>query len=279
MSSADSAHSAADRLPDYAERLRLQHEAFGQRWTEAIAAIAPVLDAGAAVADLACGDGFFSRALQQSQAAQCRVTGFDSDDDYLAAAGELTRQAGVGGIEFVKADVLNLGGGDDQFDLVFCGDSFQSIPRHDQLIGEMKRVCRPGGCVMVTETDGIHDVIGSWPPEIDVMLRAAEIAKLSGAARRGYSFPRYAIDRFRAAGLTDVRQRSWTTDACGPIDGKVRRWLDRHLSDRLEAIDASLSAADTEQLYRHLHPDGRHYFGNDPDATLTFVRYFVVGTS
>lgn len=271
------AAAALNRLPDYAERLRLQHEAFGDAWTAAIAAMSPPLGDGAQVADLACGDGFFSRALQRSQPPQCRVTGFDSDDDYLAAANALTEGAAVAGLQFVKADVLDLDGPNDRFDLVFCGDSFQSIPRHDALIAEMRRVCLPGGCVMVTETDGMHDVIGSWPPEIDLLLRGAEIAELSGAAQRGYAFPRYAIDRFRAAGLKDVRQRSFTADTCGPLSGPVRAWLDRHLSDRLAAVDAKLSAEDTERLYQHLHPDGRHYFGNDPDATLTFVRYFVVG--
>ena len=264
-------------LPDYAERLRRQHEAFGDRWTRAIAAVSPQLAAGSKIADLACGDGFFSRALQRAQPHRCDVCGFDSDDDFLTAADELTRQSGIEAVVFTKADCLNLGERENRFDLVFCGDSFQSIPRHDDLIGEMRRVCKPGGTVMVTETDGIHDIIGSWPPEIDVLLRTAEIEQLSGAALRGYSFPRYAIERFRAASLTDVHQRSYTADASGPLGEKVRHWLDRHLSDRLAAVDASMSAEVTERLYRHLHPDGRCYFGDDPDATLTFVRYFVVG--
>ena len=264
-------------LPDYAQRLRLQHEAFGQTWTDAIATACGNLPGGSSVVDLACGDGFFSRALRSIDGVQ-NVTGWDSDDDYLAAARELTDQSSVDGVDFENVDVLDPGGPSDRFDLVFCGDSFQSIPKHDTLIRQLRRVCRPGGRVIVTETDGIHDVIGSWPPEIDVLLRFIEISQLSKAARRGYAFPRYAIDRFRAAGLTEVRQRSFTADASGPLTGPVRDWLDRHLIDRLAAIDAHAPSDQTEQLYAHLHPDGRHYFGDDPDATLTFVRYFVIGT-
>ena len=260
-------------LPDYARRLQLQHAAFESEYAACLSEFLSNVNRTKA-ADIACGDGGFTRLLARIDGVQ-EAVGFDNDDDYLRAARALS-PGSRSGLRYARLDVTDpadLGGARDAFDVVFCADSFQSILDHDSLVQTMIAMARPGGRVWVTETDNAHDLIVSIPVDVDVRLRRLELQNLSGVKSDGYAFPRKAIGLFRAHGLSDVRVQATSLTRTGPIDDAARAWLDHHMADRIDALDLS----DDDPVRRHAHPDGDRYFAKDDDALVTYLRYWIEG--
>lgn len=97
---------------------------------------------GRRVLDLGCRYG----ALTQAYAPGNEVVGVDVDREALAAAATL-------GIQTVWADLdETLPFHDESFDAVVCGELLEHLRFPDRLLGEARRVLRPGG-----------DLVGSVP--------------------------------------------------------------------------------------------------------------------
>lgn len=263
-----------DDLPDYAEALVAQHTAHeaelramirqvceGKRWKRA--------------ADLACGDGFFTRLLAEALP-RAEVVGLDNDEAYLKAAREAS--GGIGNLRYEQADALHPDQSLGRFSLVFCADSLETIEDHDGLMTGSLQLCEPGGAIVYTETDSVHDVICPWPLSIERKLRELEAKTLSRADRRGYAFPRYAKDLFARHGLADVAIRSFTFDRNGPLDEATAKWLELELADRLEKVRRVASEEETAELRRYLTPEGEHYVGAGETTYVTYLRYVIIGT-
>lgn len=291
-----------DELPEYARCLRLEHAAFagelrgmladlllvGFSRSEAVSSSGVESSgsssrpsAGSArreIADVACGDGFYSRLLTEIDPSH-HVVGIDSSEAFLAAARDALPSQLADRLAFKAGDILTLDGLEGlagRFEVIFCIDSLESITDHETLLRQMIRLCRPRGIVVVTETDNLHDLIGSWPPEVENILHRLEWEALDEADREGYAFPRYASALLRSAGLTEVAVRSYTFDRGGPLDDLTRKWLAEHFRNRLGALSGG-TAEELEQLRRHLHPDGEEYFAGSPDSLLTYLRFCIIG--
>ena len=260
-------------LPDYARRLQLQHAAFKKDYAACLTEFLADVDR-TKVADIACGDGGFTRLLARAGGVR-EAVGFDNDDDYLRAARSMSRRSDTEPRydRLNATDPAGVGDARDAFDVVFCADSFQSIDDHDALVQTMIAMTRPGGRVWVTETDNAHDVIVSIPVEVDVRLRRLELQNMSEEKFDGYAFPRKAIGLFRARGLSDVHVHTTSLTRTGPIDDATRAWLDHHMADRIDVLRLS----NDDPVRRHAHPDGDRYFAKDEDALVTYLRYWIGG--
>ena len=259
-------------LPDYAERLRLQHLALGGHYRRWFGALSPDAEIRT-IADIACGDGGFSRILSDVFP-DAAITGLDVDPQYLEAA----REASAEGcrIDYRQHDVLS-GSLDETFDLVFCADSFQSIQDHQDLIEAMAAMTSDDGIVMITETDNVNDLVGGVPPEVELTLRQIELETLDNSARAGHCFPRDVVRHLRRAGLANVTLTSRTADFVGPLPNDLRRWLDRHFDDRLNALkDSGKDVPDDVAAY--YDPTGERYFAAAENCIVTFLRYFAFAT-
>jgi ubiquinone/menaquinone biosynthesis C-methylase UbiE len=263
-----------DELPEYAATLDAQHAAYepelrtmvrelcaGNAWTRAV--------------DLAGGDGFFTRLLAEALP-KAEVVGLDDDEAYLKAAREASQ--GVVNLRYEQADVLDPAESLGRFSLVFCADSLETIEDHDRLMSGAMRLCEPGGAIVFTETDSVHDVICPWPLAVERKLRELEAKTLSPADRRGYAFPRYAKDLFARHGLENVTIRSFTFDRNGPLDETTARWLALELADRLEKVRDVASDDEIERLRKYMAPDGDEYVGAGAATYVTYLRYVVTGT-
>lgn len=95
------------------------------------------------VLDVACGTGDMAVELLRQG---CSVTGVDLSKEMMAIAKRKAPQA-----EYRLADVERLPFGDASFDAVTCAFGVRNFVHLDQGLGEMLRVLKPGGRMVILE--------------------------------------------------------------------------------------------------------------------------------
>jgi SAM-dependent methyltransferase len=98
------------------------------------------------VLDVACGPGLVVAAFARVAR---HVTGIDVTPGMLARARELT--AGLDNVSFDQSDVLPLPYPDASFSCVVSRFAFHHFQDPGAVLREMRRVCRPGGRVVVCD--------------------------------------------------------------------------------------------------------------------------------
>lgn len=98
--------------------------------------------------DVACGPGIvvcaFAEVVQ-------RATGIDLTPAMIDRARALQAQKGLRNVELQVGDVLPLPYSGGAFSIVTCRYSFHHFLDPREVLREMRRVCRPGGCVCVID--------------------------------------------------------------------------------------------------------------------------------
>jgi SAM-dependent methyltransferase len=120
----------------YAEHHRESRDAGDSLFVpERVPLLVQAVGTGKRVLDLGCRSGALTRHFLEGN----EVVGLDVDRDALARAAEL-------GIEPVEANVEDpLPFPDASFDAVVAGELFEHLQFPDALVGEIRRVLRPGG--------------------------------------------------------------------------------------------------------------------------------------
>lgn len=109
--------------------------------------------------DIGCADGAITVLLAESVGAK-EAFGVDIATEAVAAA----RERGVKAF-CVDVDSQDLPFEDDQLDVVYCGEIIEHVFDPDHLLGEVKRVLKPGGrCVLTTPN------LGGWPNRLALLL-------------------------------------------------------------------------------------------------------------
>jgi len=105
--------------------------------------------AGRTLLDVGGGPGYFAAAFEQ---AGIRYIGVEPDPDEMHADGPAGAGARPGGRTFVRASGMALPFADDSVDICLSSNVAEHVPRPWQLGGEMLRVTRPGGLVVLSYT-------------------------------------------------------------------------------------------------------------------------------
>lgn len=119
-------------------------------WRER-AADRAALEPGNAALDLCCGTGDLALELRKRVGAQGRVVGADFSERMLELANDKAAERGMGDVTFEWADALELPYSDASFDAVTVGFGVRNLADLDRGIGEMARVLRPGGRLVILE--------------------------------------------------------------------------------------------------------------------------------
>jgi len=165
--------------------------------------------------DLGCGPGFFAELAAVELVPEGRVTGVDVDGALLepARARSAERESAI---EYVLASGVDIPLPDHAVDFAYARFLFQHLDRPMDVLAEMRRVVRPGGVVMVMDTDDAGLLVHPEPPGWRELLEAA------AASQRDRGGDRRVGRRLRGmladAGLRDVRAsaRILTTDHVPP---------------------------------------------------------------
>jgi SAM-dependent methyltransferase len=132
--------------------------------------------------EVGCGTGEVVRALAGLVGAHGTVVGVEPSATMLDEARRRTGDSSPR-VEFRAGDIARLDFEDATFDGVTCERVFQHLAAPGTAIGELVRVTRPGGRIVVTDTDwGMHAIHGADP---DVTARI--IGFWSHSAANGWS--------------------------------------------------------------------------------------------
>jgi arsenite methyltransferase len=106
---------------------------------------------GERLLDVGCGPGFFCAELRDEVGADGHVTGVDASEQMLGLA--RLRCAEHENVAFHQADATSLPLEDASFDAALCVQVLEYVTDYSRALAELHRVLRPGGRVLVWDTD------------------------------------------------------------------------------------------------------------------------------
>jgi ubiquinone/menaquinone biosynthesis C-methylase UbiE len=163
--------------------------------------------------DAGCGTGEVARALAGRVGPTGSVLGIDASQTMLA---EASRRAATTTLplEFRRGDITALELDDASYDGVLCERVFQHLATPGPALGELVRITRPGGRIVVIDTDwGLHAIHGADPT-----LTATIVDHWAHNAANGYA-GRQLPSLFADAGLRDpivLAETMTSTDGLRP---------------------------------------------------------------
>jgi len=268
---------ATPELPGYARMLDAYHRS---RAAELRAIIATLpLGPHSRVLDVACGDGCYSKWLAERAG---QVIGVDLCAAYLdLAVRPATAAVEANPISFGRADAARLPFKDGSFDLVWCAQSFFSLPDPLATLREMIRVTRPAGHIAILENDTLHQILLPWPAELELAVRWAQFQAL--AAEHGMG----AVDKFyigrnlcgllRECGIERCEMRTFPIERRAPLSTDEEQFLSLYFAELREGAWPYLDAAAQAGFDRLFDPCSASYLLRRPDFHLTHLETLALG--
>jgi SAM-dependent methyltransferase len=162
------------------------------------------------VLDVACGGGnvvcAFARVVRHA-------TGIDLTPAMIEQAKALERDQGLANVSWRVGDVLPLPFPDGAFSIVTARYAFHHFLDPRAVLAEMKRVCAPGGRVLVADTDASSDP-----------AKAAELNRMEKLRDPSHvrAMPRAELlDLFRSVGLSQPRLTQYRLES--ELEGLLSR--------------------------------------------------------
>jgi demethylmenaquinone methyltransferase/2-methoxy-6-polyprenyl-1,4-benzoquinol methylase len=192
------------------------------RWRQRAAERAE-LRPGDSALDVCCGTGDLALELAGRVAPGGRVVGCDFSEPMLDLAREKAAGHGGPGIRFEWADALRLPYDAERFDAVTVGFGVRNLSDLDAGLGEMSRVLRPGGRLVVLEITQprrppLSTFYSLWfdrvVPLLGTLAADADAYSYLPESVRSFPSPRGLAGKMDAAGLRQIR---WTVLAGGII--------------------------------------------------------------
>jgi ubiquinone/menaquinone biosynthesis C-methylase UbiE len=146
--------------------------------------------------DVACGPGSVVLAFA---ARVRRAAGLDATQAMLDQARQAAAKAGAANVDWHHGDVYALPFADGAFDIVSCRFAFHHLQEPQRALGEMVRVCRPGGRIVLA------DAVASDDPAKAAAFNAME--RFRDPSTVEFRPLAYHLALFAAAGLPQPETR------------------------------------------------------------------------
>jgi demethylmenaquinone methyltransferase/2-methoxy-6-polyprenyl-1,4-benzoquinol methylase len=165
--------------------------------------------------------------LQQS--ANVLIDGIDPAEQMLEVARDKANRRGVGdAVSFFAADALDLPMEGDTYDGIVSGFCFRNIERRQKALGEMRRVLKPGGTLMILEaTYPANPIVrlgyrfyAPLIPLVGKILGGGSAYKYLVDSIEDFPRPETVTDMFSVAGFSDVQFKPLTFGTVCIFSGK-----------------------------------------------------------
>ncbi len=121
---------------------------------------------GERVLDVGCGPGLLCAEMAQTVGITGAVVGVDTADSMLRIAGR--NRNGLGQLSILPGEATALPADDGAFDAVVCIQVLEYVPDVAAALAEFRRVLRPGGRLLLVDTDWASCV---WASADDARMR------------------------------------------------------------------------------------------------------------
>lgn len=220
--------------------------------------------------DVGCGVGLYALWLAEAVGPKGRVVGIEPSSERVEEARALVGHAlPAPRLEFREGDATKLDAADATCDWVWCGDVLHHVQETSRTLAEFARVVRPGGRVIVKESQLLPGLFLPGHPALERRLRHAEV-EWSRHEGGEFSFEerrQFTLASLRAAGLAVESFRTYLLERRAPLPEAARDYIQsvvfaRNWGPRLRD---RLTAGDWEQRSALCEADSPAFILADPD--------------
>jgi ubiquinone/menaquinone biosynthesis C-methylase UbiE len=185
--------------------------------------------------DVGCGVGLWTLWLAEAVGPRGRVVGIEPTAERVDAARALVGEAvSPGRLEFREGGATAIVAPDAAFDWVWCGDALHHVQDTARALAEFMRVLRPGGRIVVKESQLLPAMFLPGHPALERALREAE-TQWSRHEGGEFSFEerrQRAPAWLRAAGCRVESARTYLLERRAPLPPPARDYIQRVVFDR-----------------------------------------------
>ena len=202
------------------------------------------LPAGSRGLDVGCGVGLYALWLAEAVGQGGRVVAIEPEPAKVEAARALVGGE-IGGerLQFEQGDGTAIPLPDRSVDWVWCGDVLHHIVETEKALREFLRVVRPGGRIIVKESQVPSALFLPGHPELERRIQLAEIRRTleEGGGRSFQERRQTTPGSLRAVGLTAVAMRTYMLERRAPLAPADQEYVQhtvfsRNWGDRLREL-------------------------------------------
>ena len=213
------------------------------------------LPTGSRGLDVGCGVGLYALWLAEAVGQGGRVVAIEPELAKVEAARALVGGEVAGDrLHFDQGDGTAIPLPDRSVDWIWCGDVLHHIVETERALREFVRVVRPGGRIVVKESQVFSAMFLPGHPELERRIQLAEIRRtLDEGGGRSFQERRQTTPAsLRAAGLDGIAMRTYTLQRRAPLTSADHDYIQhtvfsRNWGDRLREL---LTAEDWRERTR-----------------------------
>jgi ubiquinone/menaquinone biosynthesis C-methylase UbiE len=145
-------------------------------------------------------------------------------------------------------------------DAILSAHSMQSYESIPDVLLECWRVLKPGGVLAVLETDNVHSIMLSWPPDLELAVRQAEHREIGDEdSYLGTYFPRFAPRMLHEAGFQELRRDYAFIQRQRADDADLTDYVTSYIRDLAKRLGNVLSDSHRDRLQELADPSSPKY--------------------
>lgn len=212
------------------ERMNRFQEPEGRRLIDDL-----MFPAGSRGLDVGCGVGLYTLWLAEAVGPEGRVIGIEPTAERVQVARELVGgRIEAGRLELRQGDGTALDMPAASVDWLWCGDVLHHILDTAAALAEFRRVVRPGGRIVIKESQVLSAMFVPGQPDLERRIQLAEIehTREEGGGRSFAERRQSTLASLHEAGLHHVDLNTYVIERRAPLDDADRDYIQKTVFDR-----------------------------------------------